>query len=132
MKKLFIICLVALMGAACSSSISDAEKVDFITTMYNGELYQSYEWLEAHCTQSCLDYLQSQYDYDCDEGPCYAVWMFRTQHQDGDGESRIVSVTPIDSEWFEYRFLDMGHEGVNRIRLISVDHQLRIDEIVQL
>lgn len=35
------------------------------------------------CTPKLLKYLEKQYDYDCLEAPCYAIWCFRTDMQDG-------------------------------------------------
>lgn len=131
MKKLMNISLLSFVAlAACTTGHS--KQVDFITEMYNDQLYTSPEWLEEHCTPTCLEQLREAYDYDCYTDACYAVWLFRTGAQDGMGESKILDVTKIGNGEYAYHFLDMGHEGINHIRLIETDHQLKIDDIKQV
>lgn len=104
-------------------SCQHAPKADeFLTNMYNQQLYQDYAWLESHCTSEFLSYLQAQYEYECEDGgPCYAVWCFRTDHQDGDGPSHILSIEDEGDGFYVYHFLDMGWEGTHRIHLIPMD-----------
>ena len=44
----------------------DDDKIilDFITNMYNNNLYEEYEFLEEHCTKRLLRYLHEQNEYE--------------------------------------------------------------------
>ena len=62
---------------------TEKEIISFIKEMYNGELYNDYDFLKKHCTKSLLKHLAAEYDYD-DGG--YATWLFRSGLQDGPSE----------------------------------------------
>lgn len=140
MKKQLLWLLATVLLISCSKSTSttssptnDDAVREMLTDMYNNELYQDYEWLEAHCTDNCLQYLQHEYDYDCEGGPCYAVWKFRTNYQDGySDEHKLLSVSPQGNGYYDYTFIDMGVQGKNRVKIIVNNQQLLIDEIGQL
>lgn len=85
------------------------------------------------CTPRLLDYLKQQYDYDCPDGPCYAMWCFRTGMQDGPSDvSKVTSVTAENDGWFKVSYLDMGNHGTTRIRFIMMKGKYRMDEIEQV
>lgn len=116
-----------------SNQTNDDAVKKLLTDMYNNELYQNHEWLEAHCTDKCLQYLQREYEYICEDGPCYATWKFRTDNQDGDtDEHRMISVESKGNNYYEYTFIDMGFRGKNRVKIISIDNHLCIDEIIHI
>lgn len=78
------------------------------------------------CTPKLLKYLEKQYDYDCLEAPCYAIWCFRTDMQDGPSDvSKVTDVIHENDGWFEVSYLDMGNEGVTRIHFIMQDGNTR-------
>lgn len=85
------------------------------------------------CTPRLLDYLKKQYDYDCPDGPCYAMWCFRTGMQDGPSDvSKVTSVKAENDGWFKVSYLDMGNRGTTRIRFIMMKGKYRMDEIEQV
>lgn len=85
------------------------------------------------CTPKLLDYLKQQYDYDCPDGPCYAMWCFRTGMQDGPSDvSKVTSVKAENDGWFKVSYLDMGNHSTTRIRFIMMKGKYRMDEIEQV
>lgn len=85
------------------------------------------------CTPKLLRYLKEQYDYDCMEGPCYAMWCFRTGMQDGPSDvSKVTEVIAENDGWFKVSYLDMGNEGVTRIRFIMTHGKYKMDEVVRV
>ena len=103
----------------------------FITKMYNEKLYEDYGFLQKHCSPELLKKLQDAYPYDSD-GPAYATWLFRNGQQDSkpgsDGKTMILDVT-ADGNWYTYKALDMGWEFTNRIKLISKDGKIIIEDM---
>lgn len=140
MQKHFLWICSIILFISCSNSTSttgnqsnDDAVRELLTDMYNNELYQDYEWLEAHCTGNCLQYLQREYEYICEDGPCYAVWKFRTNSQDGySDEHKLLFVENQGNGYYDYTFLDMGVKGKNRVKIISDNQRLLIDEIKQI
>lgn len=85
------------------------------------------------CTPKLLKYLEKEYDYDCMEEPCYAMWCFRTGMQDGPSDvSKVTDVTAENDGWFKVSYLDMGNEGVTRIRFIMTHGKYKMDEVVRV
>lgn len=102
--------------------------IRFITDMYDNEKYSDYNFLRKHCTAKMLQYLRDNYDYDCESGDCYAVWMFRSDEQDGPAKPNgIVSVLPKGDDWYLYTFYDMGFKGAHLIKVIDKEGLLMID-----
>lgn len=104
---------------------------EFITTMYEHDEYNDYEFLEEHCTEDLLKHLRDNYDYD---GDGYAVWMFRTGGQDGkpgseNAKNRIISITKDNAGWYHYQFIDAGWRGENKIRAYVENGKVMIDEL---
>lgn len=76
--------------------------------------------MEQYCTRGFLKKLEDAYDYDCDEGPCYAIWLLRTGRQDGDDTpSRVTSVVPDGENCVVVKYKDMGHPGETRLYFIK-------------
>lgn len=67
------------------------------------------------------------------EEPCYAMWCFRTGMQDGPSDVRkVTDVTAENDGWFKVSYLDMGNEGVTRIRFIMTHGKYKMDEVVRV
>lgn len=82
------------------------------------------------CSESLLKRLKDAYDYDCEDGDCYAVWLFRTSYQDGpEEESKVNSIVAKDQGWFDVIYSDMGLEGKTSLKLTEHHGKLLIDEI---
>lgn len=78
---------------------------------------------EDYFTDNALKQLQEDYDYDCEDGPCYAYYALRTGEQDSkpdsDGLSRIYSVEPTGDGWYTVSYSDMGWFGKTRIKVVD-------------
>ena len=104
---------------------------DFITNMYEKDLYTEYDFLEKHCSKAFLQYLKDQYEYD---GEGYAVWLFRTSSNDGkpgaeDVKSKVLSITKDNEGWYHYTFTDGGWHGENKIKLHMENGKVVMDEL---
>ena len=95
--------------------------ISFIEDFYNKEKYIDYDFLRKHCTDQVLKKLRDDYDYDTEE-PGYAIWQFRSDAQDGPNDRHeIISVTPLEDDWFLYTFYDMGNKGSCKIKVVPND-----------
>lgn len=104
---------------------------DFITNMYEKDLYTEYDFLEKHCSKAFLQYLKDQYEYD---GEGYAVWLFRTSSNDGkpgaeDVKSKVLSITKDNEGWYHYTFTDGGWHGENKIKLHMENGKVVMDDL---
>lgn len=76
---------------------------------------------EKYFTANALRKLQDDYEFDCDEKPCYAYYALRTDAQDSrpgsDEASLIHSIEPTESGWYIVSYSDMGWPGKTRIRI---------------
>lgn len=76
---------------------------------------------EKYFTANALKKLQDDYDFDCDDGPCYAYYALRTDAQDSkpgsDGASQICNIEPIGDGWYMVSYSDMGWPGETQIRI---------------
>ncbi|MBQ1835755.1 MAG: hypothetical protein II734_06735 [Paludibacteraceae bacterium] len=114
-------------------SEEDAVIIEFITDMYNNEKFSDYGFLNEHCTPRLKKKLRDKYDYDCEDGDCYAVWLFRTSHQDGTSDRHeIVKIVPEGDNWYTYDFYDMGIKGRNRVRAFVKDGVVMMDDILNI
>lgn len=111
----------------------NAAAIAFIRNMYNNKLYEDYDFLRRHCTEDMLEELAEEFDY---EGGGYATWLFRSGAQDDKyysqpnlNVSKILSVTQVQEEWYEYRALDAGWEFTSMIRLIKSGNTFLIDSV---
>lgn len=136
-KVMCVAACVALFGIQASAHDEALKREQlasqFITDMYNNSRYEDYDFLKAHCTPSMLEFLADNYDYDCDNGDCYAGWMFRTDAQDGKGEGEqangVVAVGDVGDGWYEYIFFDEGFRGVTRLKLLFDGDSIMIDAL---
>ncbi|MBO4674232.1 MAG: hypothetical protein J5616_07775 [Bacteroidaceae bacterium] len=109
----------------------DAMIRDFITNMYENDLYLKSDFLEAHCSKGLLQYLKNQYEYD---GEGYAVWLFRTSSQDGkpgaeDVENKVLTITKDNEGWYHYTFTDGGWHGENKLKVHVENDEVVMDEL---
>ena len=138
MKRIILI-LISIFGLSISYAIGQthndttSEKYikSFITKMYDDKLYEDYDFLQKHCSPELLKKLQDAYPYDSD-GPAYATWLFRSSLQDSksgsDGKTMMLDVK-ADGDWYVYTALDMGWEFTNRIKVISKDGKIIIEDM---
>lgn len=82
------------------------------------------------CTPRLLQQLKEAYEYECESGDCYAMWLFRSDNQDGvSNECRVKEVTDEGGGWFKVSYIDMGIEGATYIRFIPYEGHELMDEI---
>lgn len=138
MKRFFlIICSILTLsisyGIAQTKNQTTSEDTieSFLTKMYNDKLYEDYDFLQKHCSPALLKKLQDAYPYDSD-GVAYATWLFRSGQQDSkpgsDGKTMMLDVK-ADGDWYFYTALDMGWKVTNRIKVISKDVKIIIEDM---
>ena len=135
MKRLFSL-IVLLTAVLCNVSAQDKDLNDdirfFITKMYEGKLYENYDFLQEHCSAELLKKLQDAYPYDAN-GVAYATWLFRSSQQDSKPESSckscMVEVKNDNGDWYIYRAIDMGWEFTKRIKVFNKNGKIVISDI---
>lgn len=121
-----------------NSDKGDAEKNDslirdFITNMYENELYYNYDFLEAHCTAKMLKCLKDE--FECEYGgDGYAGYLFRTGAQDDkpgaeDVKNKVLSINKDSEGWYHYMFTDGGWRGENKIKVCVENGEVKVDEL---
>lgn len=129
------LCMMNSCAWAKSDNGANDKKVEaFITTMMNERQYEDYAFLKKHCTPKMLEFLAECYDYDCENGDCYAGWMFRTETQDNSEECRngVEEVKNVGNGWYEYTFYDGGFKGITRLKIIVKGDLVMVDELVKV
>ena len=116
----------------------DAEKNDslirdFITNMYENELYYNYDFLEAHCTKKMLKCLKDEFEREYG-GDGYAGYLFRTGAQDDkpgaeDVKDKVHSINKDSEGWYHYTFTDGGWRGENKIKVRVENGKVMVDEV---
>ena len=108
-----------------SRTVNDSDYTDLITTVYEKFVFATdlteNNNPENYFTTKALTKLQSDYEFDCEDGPCYAYYALRTMEQDSkpgsNGESTICSIEPTGDGWYVVAYLDMGWNGMTRIKI---------------
>ena len=76
---------------------------------------------EYYFTGNALKQLQDDYEFDCEDAPCYAFYALRTSEQDSkpgsDETSLICSVVPDGEGWYTVSYSDMGWPGKTRVKV---------------
>lgn len=94
-----------------------------------GSIEYDENYLRNHCTDKMLSKLSDDYVYG-DSG--YAIWDFRTEMQDGDGPSKMVSIKSLGDNWYRYDFLDVGFKGAKKVHFVYENGDLMLDKLVTL
>ncbi|WP_294628349.1 hypothetical protein [uncultured Bacteroides sp.] len=103
------------------------ENIDLINKVYNKFVFAidsgENDMPEDYFTANALRKLQNNYEFDCEDGPCYAYYALRTKEQDSkpgsENKSQIISVEPMEADWWIVSYLDMGWRGMTRIKIID-------------
>ena len=105
----------------------------FITEMYNDGKFNDENFMLPHCSDEMIQKLRDEYDYECEDGDCYAFWLFRSGHNgenpNSDYSTRLISITENGDGWFTYEYLDMGWKGENKIKVELIDDKVIIDDV---
>jgi hypothetical protein len=102
-----------------------------IRTVYDKFVFGSAESNpNTYFTPKALKKLAKAYEYDCDEGDCYAYWELRTAAQDGPSDTqKVISVDPDEEDgWYVVAYNDMGNKGKTRVKIVDgkIDDYKRI------
>lgn len=91
---------------------------------------------EDYFTTNALKKLQQDYDFDCENGPCYAYYGLRTGEQDSNPDSENVSqicnIESIGDGWYVVSYLDMGWSGMTRVKMVDGkidDYELCVSDL---
>ena len=116
------------INTAIADSVAKVEAtITFIKDFYNSKKFENESFLNNHCSAQVLKKLINDYEY---EGGGYATWDFRSSFQDGPNERHeIISIEPLNDNWYLYTFYDMGNKGSHKIRVIQKDEIFIIDGI---
>lgn len=101
--------------------------IDLIKSVYNIFVFaidadnDNIQHPEKFFTAHALNKLRKDYEFDCEDEPCYAYYALRTGAQDSkpgsDGESTISHIEPAEDGWYIVSYLDMGWPGKIRIKM---------------
>lgn len=74
-------------------------------------------------TSNALKKLQDDYEFDCEDGPCYAFYALRTEEQDSkpgvEDVSQICSIESVGDGYYIVSYLDMGWSGMTRVKVVD-------------
>lgn len=120
-----------------SASLDATQVKTFLKNFYNKYIFKTQkadlsfeEAVQASCTKALQKYLQDAYEYECEDGPCYAEGCFLSGLQDGPSEvSKLISVVPAGNNWYKVTYLDMGNKATTRIHCIIEGGKLKMDKI---
>lgn len=110
-----------------NSAGDDSLIKDFVTEMFTEGLYVEESFLEEHCTANLLRQLKDDYEY---EGEGYANWDFRSDANDGSGESAILKFEKKDGRYY-YEGNDGGTLFRNILSAFVRDGKVMMDGIVR-
>lgn len=129
MKKLSAT-LLALLISTQAFALSDESAKSAISNFYKNYVFGRKDLAENTKlgTKKFLKKLQDAYEYDCEQGPCYAAYALRTGFQDGNGSSKVVSISPKGKGWYRVEYRDMGHKGVTDVKVVEANGAVKLDD----
>lgn len=113
---------------AAPSVLSDENVYAFFADLYNNYVFgiQNFDNIKVQFSDAIVTELREDFPYD---GEGYAVWVFRTEAQDGPNEvSSLDQVTPLEDGWYEVKFTDMGIKGSHQFKLSEKDGKIFVEE----
>lgn len=125
-------------SSIANEEVSDesTENISLINTVYEKFVFaidsQSDEKPEKYFSDNALKKLQEDYEFDCEDGSCYAFYELRTEMQDSnpdtDGSSKICDIELGRDGWYIVSYSDMGWTGKTRIKITNgkIDDYQRI------
>ena len=94
---------------------------------YSAESQQEQEAiLSQYCTKSLIEWLAEDYEFD---GTGYAIWDFRSNAQDSNGENEIYSIEPKGAGKYKVSFNDGGTNGSCVLNVVVEGDNIKFDEI---
>lgn len=86
------------------------ERIDFLKKFYKERFVDEdamYEYEDQHVasmSDEMLDMLREQYCYECEDGNCYAWWVFRDASQDGPEHPKF-RISHAEGDWFSVHYM---------------------------
>lgn len=124
-----------LFGKEENTDLTDQKK-RFLKEFYTNYIFgreDFYAKAKEICTPQMLNLLKKEYvemGYECEDGECYGIWIFRTSFQDGPSDiDEVQEITDIGDGWYKVTYLDMGHNGETFIQLINNENKFMINDI---
>lgn len=112
---------------------TETDGIKFLKNIYENYIFgnQSFSSIAPNiCSERILQRLKDEFYYDCENGDCYALWLFRTSYQDGTNDITVVNnIIARDNNWFDVYYSDMGFNGKTSFKLTKIDNEIKIDEI---
>lgn len=109
------------------------EGIKFLENIYKEYIFGNQDFSSIAsdiCSKRILQRLKDESCNDCENGDCYALWLFRRNAQnESKGNSIVNNIIAKDNNWFDVYYSDMGLEGKTSFRLIEHDDKIIIDEI---
>ncbi|PWJ71909.1 MULTISPECIES: hypothetical protein [unclassified Fibrobacter] len=121
------ICLGLAMCGMAHADESDLI-IEFLRDMLEKNKFESYPFLTAHCSGNLLKKLEADYDYECDNGPCYAVWNFREGANDV-WTWKILDIKLDDDGWYTYSFQENEFIGKHRVKARMENGSVILDDL---
>lgn len=109
---------------AASKCASDNELINYIYDKFVFAIdTDANDNPEDYFTSNALKKLRQDYDFDCEDGPCYAYYALRTREQDAKPDSEDVSqirkIESVGDGWYVVSYLDMGWSGKTRVKMVD-------------
>ena len=93
---------------------------NFVINFYNNCVFGDKWNAESHITSNVRQRLVEEFDEDCYDGGCLALWEFRTGYQDGPGDYSYVSyIEPYGGDWYKVNYFDMGMPAATYVRVTN-------------
>lgn len=121
-----------LLRTETINETANEQEKDIINNLYTNYVFGNEDFSQIAkdiCSPKLLKILKDEYEYDCEDGECYAVWIFRTTAQDGTDVNEVKNITSKGNGWYEVSYIDMGNEGMTSIKFIEADGKMIMDEI---
>lgn len=75
---------------------------------------------KPYFTAKALKKLAQAYEYDCDNGTCYAYNELRSMAEDGPSDTqKVLSVDPDEDGWYVVSYNDMGNKGKTKVKIVD-------------
>lgn len=120
-----------------NSLLAEAKVKTFLTDFYEKYIFNTKksslsfeEAVQKSCTKALQQYLQEQYEYECESGPCYEMSCFLTGNQDGESEvSKLLRVESYGGDWYKVVYVEMGTVGTTYVHCVVDNGALKMDKL---
>lgn len=111
----------SLSVAEEAPTVDHSANVNVISTVYENFVFGFSELSpESYFSSKVLKKLAQAYDYDCEDGNCYAFWELRTDNQDGSSDiQKVISIEPDEDGWYVVSYNDMGNQGKTKVKIVD-------------